>query len=310
MQLDASVKSHIESLIQKNRVMLFMKGNKNFPQCGFSSTVVGILKELGTDFETANVLSDASLRDGIKIFSDWPTIPQLYVNGEFVGGCDIVREMHATGELAKALGLEVKPVAPPSIRMSAEAAKEFKEAAEEGSADVLRLEIDAAFRVDLFFGPKAASDIVVEAGGVTIALDAGTAKRANGLSIDYVDGPDGAGFKIDNPNAPKPPPTVKKLSATEVKALLDKDPSVHLFDVRTAAERETAKIERATFLDAAGKAKLEALPKDAAIVFHCHHGVRSLAAAEHYAKQGFTNLHNLEGGIDAWSDLDPSVPRY
>ena len=106
MQLDASVKSQIESLIQKNRVVLFMKGNKNFPQCGFSSTVVGILKELGTDFETANVLSDTTLRDGIKVFSDWPTIPQLYINGEFVGGSDIMMEMYESGELQQLLATQ------------------------------------------------------------------------------------------------------------------------------------------------------------------------------------------------------------
>ncbi len=309
MQLDPTVKTTIETLIQKNRVVLFMKGNKSFPQCGFSSTVVGILKELGTEFETANVLSDPALRDGIKVFSDWPTIPQLYVNGEFVGGCDIVREMHATGELAKLIGVKVAPVAPPTIVMSDKAAGAFKEAAEPGSEDVLRLEIDAAFRVDLFFGPKAPGDLVVQANGVALSLDAASAKRANGLSIDYVDGPDGSGFKIENPNAPKPPAAVKKLSAGDVQKLLE-SPEVMLFDVRTEAERALAKIDRAIFLDAAGKAKLEALPKDTAIVFHCHHGVRSLAAATHYAGQGFTRVHNLEGGIDAWSSLDPSVPRY
>lgn len=97
--MDTSVKTQIESLISKNRVMLFMKGSKSFPQCGFSSQVVGILKELGTPFETANVLADPALRDGIKVFSDWPTIPQLYVGGKFVGGCDIVRELSARGEL-------------------------------------------------------------------------------------------------------------------------------------------------------------------------------------------------------------------
>jgi monothiol glutaredoxin len=312
--MDESVKTQIESLITKNRVMLFMKGSKSFPQCGFSSQVVGILKELGTPFETANVLSDPSLRDGIKIFSDWPTIPQLYVNGEFVGGCDIVREMHQTGELAKLLGVEVAPQSlggtPPTIRMSERAASAFREAEEPGTTDVLRIEVDPAFRVDLFFGPPVKGDIQIVANGVKLALDAASAKRANGMSIDYVDGPDGAGFKIENPNAPKPPAPVKKLSAAAVRDLLAGSEKAYLFDVRTDAERAIAKIDAAIHLDAAGKAQLESLPKDALVVFHCHHGVRSLAAAEHYAREGFTRLHNLEGGIDAWSSIDPSVPRY
>ena len=129
MQLEEPVKNQIEKLIKDHRVMLFMKGNKSFPQGGFSATVVGILKELGAEFHTANVLADPSLRDGIKLFSDWPTIPQLYVNGEFVGGCDIVREMHASGELASLLGVKVEPPKVPTITLSDAAVKAFKDAA-------------------------------------------------------------------------------------------------------------------------------------------------------------------------------------
>ena len=83
----------------KNSVVLYMKGNPTFPQCGFSSTVVQILKHIGVDFQSYDVLQDESLREGIKSFSNWPTIPQLYVKGEFVGGCDIIREMFESGEL-------------------------------------------------------------------------------------------------------------------------------------------------------------------------------------------------------------------
>lgn len=96
-------KTTIENLIQSNRVMLFMKGNKVFPSCGFSARVVQILKHHGAEFETFNVLSDPAIRQGIKDFSDWPTIPQLYIDGEFVGGCDIVNELHESGELPKLL---------------------------------------------------------------------------------------------------------------------------------------------------------------------------------------------------------------
>jgi len=89
----------IQSDLSSNKVMLYMKGNAMFPQCGFSARVVQILTHLGVPFQTANVLEDASLREGIKEFSNWPTIPQLYVDGEFVGGCDIVTEMFQSGEL-------------------------------------------------------------------------------------------------------------------------------------------------------------------------------------------------------------------
>ena len=89
----------IQSDITANPVMLYMKGNAMFPQCGFSARVVQILTHLGVPFQTANVLEDPALRDGVKEFSSWPTVPQLYVKGEFVGGCDIVTEMFQSGEL-------------------------------------------------------------------------------------------------------------------------------------------------------------------------------------------------------------------
>ena len=100
---DENTTKFIEHLIQSNKVMLFMKGNKSFPQCGFSASVVEVLKKHGVPFNTFNVLSDMNVREGLKEYSQWPTIPQLYVNGEFVGGCDIVREMDASGELTQLL---------------------------------------------------------------------------------------------------------------------------------------------------------------------------------------------------------------
>ena len=95
----SDIKEHIQSQIDANDIMVFMKGTPQFPQCGFSSTVVQILDYLGVNYGAENVLASDDLRQGIKEFSDWPTIPQLYVKGEFVGGCDIVREMFETGEL-------------------------------------------------------------------------------------------------------------------------------------------------------------------------------------------------------------------
>ena len=95
----SDVTARIQKLVDENKVLLFMKGTKSFPQCGFSSRVVEILKKEGVPFETVNVLTDPELREGIKTFSSWPTLPQLYVGGKFIGGCDIVNEMHQTGKL-------------------------------------------------------------------------------------------------------------------------------------------------------------------------------------------------------------------
>ncbi len=95
----ADIIEKIESAVKENKVMIFMKGDRIFPQCGFSAATVAIFEELGVPFATADVLSDPELRDAIKRYSNWPTIPQVYIDGKFVGGCDIIRELHETGEL-------------------------------------------------------------------------------------------------------------------------------------------------------------------------------------------------------------------
>jgi monothiol glutaredoxin len=89
----------IRSSINGDRIVIFMKGNRNFPQCGFSAATVEVFEELGVPYSTVDVLSDQEVRDAIKTYSNWPTIPQVYINGKFIGGCDIVRELHASGEL-------------------------------------------------------------------------------------------------------------------------------------------------------------------------------------------------------------------
>ena len=97
--LDETTRDRIQTEIDGNDVLLFMKGTPVFPQCGFSAAVIQVLSHLQVKFSSVNVLEDPDIRDGIKQYSDWPTIPQLYVKGEFVGGCDIIREMYETGEL-------------------------------------------------------------------------------------------------------------------------------------------------------------------------------------------------------------------
>ena len=106
MELNESAKTKIDQLVGKNDVFLFMKGTPLFPQCGFSSRAVAILQHLGVEFETVDVLQDMEIREGIKAYSDWPTIPQLYVKGEFVGGSDIMMEMFESGELHQLFGVE------------------------------------------------------------------------------------------------------------------------------------------------------------------------------------------------------------
>ena len=139
-------------------------------------------------------------------------------------------------------------------------------------------------------------------------LDRASAQRANGVTIDFIEDATGAGFKIENPNRP---PMVREIPAKDLKQLIDSGKVQHLYDVRTPKEREVAMIAGTKLLDDATMAQIEQLPKDTPIAFHCHHGGRSRAAAEHFVKQGFKTVYNLAGGIDAWSkDVDPSVKRY
>lgn len=97
--MDQALRDRIQGILDGHKIVLFMKGTKSFPQCGFSATVVEVLRRVEADFETVNILADADLRQGMKEFSSWPTFPQLYVEGKLVGGCDIVRDMFTAGEL-------------------------------------------------------------------------------------------------------------------------------------------------------------------------------------------------------------------
>jgi monothiol glutaredoxin len=307
MPLSDSLRSRFQEIITKNQVVLFMKGTRGAPACGFSAAVVEILDELVPSYETVNVLSDPEVRDGIKEFSSWPTIPQLYIKGEFVGGSDIVREMHAAGELAKALGV-TGDVAPPRVTLTEPAASALREALQSASGEVLHVEISPRFDYNLYVGPREKGDVEVEASGVRLAMNKGTARRADGLTIDYVEGPDGAGFKL---TSPQEPPKVKPLSVKELKAWIDQGKPFELYDVRTERERDIAMIEGAKVLDKEAEEYLASLDKDTPVVFQCHHGMRSRSAAEHFLAQGLRNVYNLTGGIDAWSEqIDPKVPRY
>jgi len=310
MSLDPALRQRIDSIVRSDRVMLFMKGSPDAPQCGFSAQVVSILGRLLPSYGSFDVLSDRAVREGIKEYSSWPTIPQLYVDGEFQGGCDIVKELYASGELQQLLGVPVEEVAAPKVTVSDDAAVLLRGAVKSQGGE-LHVAIDASFKHSLSLGPRAGHEIAVESNGLTILFDRESAQRANGLVIGAADS--GGGQKaltVENPNAPRANP-VNQLSALELQAIMESGQAFHLYDVRTPEEHRTARIAAATLVDARVATQIEKLPKDALIVFHCHHGGRSQAAAEHFASAGFTNVHNLAGGIDAWSrDVDPSVPRY
>jgi monothiol glutaredoxin len=306
MALTESIKQRIDGLVASDRVVLFMKGTRRAPQCGFSAQVVQILDELLPEYQTQDVLASAELRDGIKEYSQWPTIPQLYIDGKFVGGCDIVKDLKASGELEQLLGAEAPAVTPPKVTASPEAVAAFKGAVTEGDPDVLHLQVSPTFEHDLFFGPLERGDVEVDLGGLKLHVNRSSLARAQGVHIGYVDGPN-AGFKIDNPNQP---PQVIELSVQDAKAMLDRG-ELLLFDVRPQSEGDIARIAVGKTLDDESAEYLKSLPKTTPIAFYCHHGMRSRGVAQSVVHDGFRKVYNLKGGIDAWSlAIDPQIARY
>jgi monothiol glutaredoxin len=300
MSLDPALRSRIESLLQSNRVVLFMKGQPTMPQCGFSAKAVGALSALGVDYAHVNVLADQDIREGIKAYGDWPTIPQLYIDGELVGGSDIIEQMSNSGELAAVLGVAAPDRTPPKITVTPAAAEMLANAAADaGPGSALSLSINAQFQPNFQLAQFDANAIAAESNGVRIQFDLASARRAEGVTIDWVDDIRGKGLAIDNPNAPKP---VQTLSPAEADVRVAAG-EVLLVDVRPAEERAVAsvKLPFKTF-DGNGRAELEALPKDTAIAFLCRSGGRSQQAAEEFRALGFKDVYNIVGGTNAWAD--------
>jgi len=207
------VHARIDGWVRADRVVLFMKGTPAAPRCGFSASVAATLARHGVDYRAVDVLADPEVREGVKAYSDWPTLPQLFVDGELVGGADIVEEMDLDGSLRPLLGAPDRPA-------------------------------------------------------------------------------------------------VQQTPAAQVAAWLAAG-EVTLLDVRTDEELALASVPGARQLRREDLPELEQLPRDTRLAFLCHHGMRSQAAAEAFRQIGFIELHNVVGGIEAWSvEVDPEVPRY
>jgi monothiol glutaredoxin len=308
MSLNEALKQRIDGFVASDRVVLFMKGTRRAPQCGFSAQVVQILDALVPEYATHDVLSSAELRDGIKEYSQWPTIPQLYIDGKFVGGCDIVRDLKASGELEQLLGAapDAPALAPPQISISAQAVAAIQAAVPEGDPDQLHLQVSGTFEHDLYFGPVEKGEVEVDLGTIKLYVPRSSVARAQGVSIGYLDGPN-PGFKIDNPNQPA---QVVELSVQDAKAMLDRG-ELQLFDVRPESEGDIARIAAGKTLNDETVDYIKSLPKTAPIAFYCHHGMRSRGVAQSVVQEGFRKVYNLKGGIDAWSlAIDSSIPRY
>lgn len=301
------VRQRIESMLAEHRVVLFMKGTRTSPSCGFSAATVGALNDLLDNYYTVDVLADEAIRQGIKEYGNWPTVPQLYVDGELIGGADIVQGMAASGELHGLLGLPAPDRSPPDITISDEAAAQIRVALGDAEGMGLFLAIDARFQPQFQLREMHGNEIRVTANGIEVSFDPASAQRARGAHIGWAETAQGEGLSIDLPAAP---PKVHALDVTSLKRLLGEG-GITVIDVRPAEERAIAPFAGAEVLDASSHDRLIQLDKDTPLAFLCHHGNSSRRSAEHFREHGFRIVHNVEGGIDAWSrDVDPALPRY
>jgi len=307
MELNDAVKGKIENYVKGNRVVLFMKGTRQSPMCGFSAKTVAALDSILPDYVAVNVLDDPEIREGIKVYGNWPTIPQLYIDGELVGGCDIVLSMLNSGELHEHLGVEAPDRTPPEITITPAAAEKIAEAMGGHAGVGLHFQVDANWNAQFNLAPAQGNEIAVESNGIRVFMDIASAQRARGAVIDWASTMQGEGLTIDLPQAPAP---VTQLSVQALAERIGKGDIV-VVDIRGEAERARAPFADALVLDRDTMAKLEAMPKDTGLAFLCHHGNSSQGAAEYFRRKGFTDVNNVAGGINAWSlEIDPSVPTY
>ncbi|MGN6382506.1 MAG: Grx4 family monothiol glutaredoxin [Dyella sp.] len=307
MSLAPATRDRIQSLLNAHRVVLFMKGNRQQPMCGFSAAATNTLNELLSDYHTVNVLEDPEIREGIKIYGEWPTIPQLYVDGELVGGSDIIRQMYTSGELHTLFGAAPPDRTPPEITITDKAAEMIRQGTANAQGVAIHLEIRPDHSAGFQLAPAGDHDIVAVSNGLEIHFDPASAQRAKGIVIDWVSTVQGEGLSLKFPGAQE----IKSLTVQELQQRLAAG-DITLIDVRPASGRaQAAPLAQASVLEEEGYDALAALPKDTALAFICHHGVSSRGVAERFAAHGFSNVHNVEGGMNAWAEqIDPSVPRY
>jgi monothiol glutaredoxin len=307
MSLDPALRSRIESILNANRVVLFMKGQPSMPQCGFSAKAVGALQDLGVEFAHVNVLADQEIREGIKAYGDWPTIPQLYIDGELVGGSDIVLQMAASGELSSVLGLAAPDRTPPSITVTPAAVEMLKGALADARAlpcscpsTPVSSRTSSWPRTTKARSPP--SPTACACSSTWPAPVAPTASPSTGWTT----------------SAARAWPSTTRTRPSRCRKSACAMPTTWCVPATSpwwTCARPTSAIAAVgvpfkTF-DGNGRAALEALPKDTALAFMCHHGGRSAQAAEQFRALGFTKVFNVTGGINAWSeDVDNGVPKY
>ena len=205
MALNEETRQRISSLIESGDVVLFMKGNRTMPQCGFSGRVVADPGRPARGLQTVDVLADPEIRDGIKEYSTWPTIPQLYVKGEFVGGCDIINELYGTGELHEKLGIAGAGAhGPDHCASPTAAAARIREYMQRAPGETSSSTVDARHQPSLGLATRSGARDRGRGNGIRLRMDIASAERADGLSIDLVESATGRRVQDRQPERARP----------------------------------------------------------------------------------------------------------
>lgn len=261
--------------------------------------MAGILDELtGGDYASFNVLEDETIREGIKDYGNWPTIPQLYIERELVGGCDIITEMYNAGELHGMLGLEKPDRTPPEIEITDAAAEKIRGFLEAYPGQHLHFTIGTDWNAQFQVGPRQGHEIEAESNGIGVLMDLASAQRARGARIDWAETLQGEGLKLDLPGAPAP---VRQMTPAELQQRMNAGERILVIDTRAEADRHDRPLEFARPLDADLMAELNDGDPNLPLVFVCNVGESSQQYAEHYRKQGYREVYNLAGGAEALS---------
>ncbi len=310
MLLNIKIKEKIINYINREKIALFIKGTPQEPQCGFSAKIIEILDFFVSDYVSINVLEDEQVRNGIKEYSNWPTIPQLYVDQKFIGGSDVVSQMYDNGELLELFN--IKKISKNfifNIKITNDAKNKFINFLQNNNKiSYFRLTINAKFEHKLSISILKQNDVISKNNDISLILDPVSATRVNNIIIDYKQIGFKEGFKIINPNKP---PKIKQINALELKRKIDNKDKLMVFDVRTKEEWDIVHIKNTYFFRDFSSEQKNKLNKHKMIVFLCHHGMRSQRIAESFRMNGFTNVYNLIGGIDEWSrNIDTTLVRY
>lgn len=202
MTLATDTRQRIEALLDQHRVVLFMKGTRHAPRCGFSASAAGILNGLIDDYASVDVLADHEIREGIKAYGNWPTIPQLYVDKELIGGSDIIGGMYNSGELQELLGVPTPDRTPPEITITPAAAEAIRNGMADEPGMALHLSIDPHWQAQFMLKPAQGHEIRAQSAGIELLMDLASAQKARGMLVDWVEDVRGSGLTIKLPQAP------------------------------------------------------------------------------------------------------------